>query len=137
MAAVFQPPIDITTLSGTPAARRAFAAERRRSCTNNQEIPAGNQSSSNSEHELRGRLRSFAPVKVCRAMDLSKKSTWAEVIATGMVRRAIHDVAAAREIREVTEGRVPAALNLEGKIHYSAGQTAKQQLMKMLAEPER
>ena len=84
-----------------------------------------------------GRLRSFAPVKVCRAMDLPKKSTWAEVIATGMVRRAIHDVAAAREIREVTEGRVPAAVNLEGKIDYSAGQTAKQQLMKMLGEPER
>ena len=82
-------------------------------------------------------LRSFAPVKVCRAMDLPAKSTWAQVIAAGMVRRAMTDVSAAREIREVTEGRVPAALNLEGKIDYSAGQTAKQQLMKILGEPER
>jgi hypothetical protein len=79
-----------------------------------------------------------APREVIQAIGLKKNSTWLDAIAIGMLRRAAEgDVSAAREIREVTEGRVPAALNLEGKIDYSAGQTAKQQLMKMLGEPER
>ena len=78
-----------------------------------------------------------APPEIIQSLSLKKNSTWLDAIATGMLRRAAEgDVAAAREIREVTEGRVPAALNLEGKIDYSAGQTAKQQLMKMLGEPE-
>jgi hypothetical protein len=79
-----------------------------------------------------------APDEIIQALGLKENSTWLDAIATGMLRRAAEgDVAAAREIREVTEGRVPAAVNLEGKIDYSAGQTAKQQLMKMLGEPER
>jgi len=45
-------------------------------------------------------------------------------------------VSAAREVRrEVTEGRTPATLNLEGKIDYAAGQKAKEQLMRKLGGP--
>ena len=83
------------------------------------------------------RLGNVVPNEVAAALGVDK-CTWAEAIAIGMIRHAaMGDTAAAKEIREVTEGRVPAALNLEGKIDYSAGQTAKQQLMKMLGEPER
>ena len=42
----------------------------------------------------------------------------------------------AKEVREVTEGRVPAVLNLEGKIDYNAGQNAKARLPMKLGAAE-
>ena len=44
------------------------------------------------------------------------------------------DVGAAKELAERTEGRVPAAVNVEGKIDYAAGRSAKEQLMKKLGD---
>ena len=79
-----------------------------------------------------------APPEIILALGLKKNSTWLDAIATGMLRRAAEgDVSAAKEIREVTEGRLPAQVDASRKIDYSAGQTAKQRLMKMLGELER
>ena len=44
-------------------------------------------------------------------------------------RAAKDDVNAARELAERTEGRVPEAVNVKGKIDYAAGRSAKEQLM--------
>jgi hypothetical protein len=50
-----------------------------------------------------------------------------------MCSRAVSgDVSAARELCDRTEGRVPASVNVEGKIDYAAGQDAKEQLLKRL-----
>lgn len=42
------------------------------------------------------------------------------------------DVNAAKELADRSEGAVPAAVNVEGKIDYAAGRSAKEQLMKRL-----
>lgn len=64
--------------------------------------------------------------------------TWAEAMATGMITRAIsHDTAAAKEVREVTEGRLPESLSVDGKIDYTAGETAKDRLMSKLINPNK
>jgi len=42
------------------------------------------------------------------------------------------DVVVAKEVPAVTEGRVPAAVNVEAKIDYAAGRSAKEQLLKTL-----
>jgi hypothetical protein len=67
-------------------------------------------------------LKSFN--EMCKKV--GKRLTFADLIALGMTRAAATgQAAAAKEIREVTEGRLPETLNLEGKIDYSAGQSAK------------
>jgi hypothetical protein len=43
----------------------------------------------------------------------------------------------AKEVREVAEGRTPAALNVESKIDYAGGESAKRQLLKKLAASRR
>ena len=54
-------------------------------------------------------------------------------VAAAMCSRAVSgDVSAARELCDRTEGRVPASVNVEGKIDYAAGQDAKEQLLKRL-----
>lgn len=56
--------------------------------------------------------------------------TWAEVIARGMASKAATgDTPAAKEIREVTEGRLPESVNMTGSIDYTAGQGAKELLL--------
>lgn len=59
--------------------------------------------------------------------------------STFLLQPAIHrrmSAGYAKEVREATEGRVPAAVSLEGKIDYAAGQSAKAQLMKKLGASE-
>jgi len=47
-----------------------------------------------------------------------------------MCRRAVNgDVGVAKELPERTECRAPAAPNVEGKIDYAAGRSAKEQLL--------
>jgi hypothetical protein len=65
-------------------------------------------------------------------------STFAEAIAVSLCTRAVRgNVAAAKEICERTEGRVPASVDVGVKIDYAAGQTAKEQLMKKSGGDER
>jgi CheY-like chemotaxis protein len=74
-------------------------------------------------------LSSRVPNAIAKEHDL-KNVTWAELIAFGMAKAAAKgDTAAAREIREVTEGKLAETMNLTGHIDYTAGQTAKDQLM--------
>jgi len=53
-------------------------------------------------------------------------------VNVSILRTASGDVNAARELADRTEGRVPTAVNVEGKIDYAAGQRAKEELMKEL-----
>jgi hypothetical protein len=74
-----------------------------------------------------------APAEALAALRLPPGSTFAEAIAVAMCMQAVcGNVAAAREITDRTEGRVPASVSLEGKIDYAAGQSAKEQLLKRL-----
>lgn len=67
-------------------------------------------------------LSSSAPSEVCRAVSAPPESTWGEVLAHGVcLRAALYDTAAAKEIREVTEGRIANFLDDKGTIDYSAG----------------
>jgi hypothetical protein len=65
------------------------------------------------------------------------RSTWAEVISIAMcIRAALGDTSAAKEIREVTEGRTAHVANVGDQIDYSAGRSAKEMLMSKL-EPRK
>jgi hypothetical protein len=78
-----------------------------------------------------------APAEALAALRLPPGSTFAQAIAVAMCTQAVRgNVAAAREITDRTEGRVPATMNLEGKIDYAAGQSAKELLMKKLGTLE-
>lgn len=80
------------------------------------------------------------PDKLKKAFGLkpSEDCTWARAIAMGMSEAASQgDTPAAKEMREVTEGRLPENISLIGKIDYNAGQTAKEQLMSKLGEEEK
>ena len=71
-----------------------------------------------------------APVELCRAVGAPPESTLGEVLARGMcLRAALYDTAAAKEIREVTEGRIPNFMDDKGAIDYSAGKNAIEILM--------
>jgi hypothetical protein len=71
-------------------------------------------------------LRSKAPVEVCRLVGVPLRSTWAEVISAAICHRAIlGDTLAAKEIREVTEGRIAISADLGDQIDYSAGKSAR------------
>lgn len=75
-------------------------------------------------------LDQAVPPEIAAALGL-KDCTWAQAIAFAMVRRAASgDTAAAREIREVTEGRLPSPATVEGEtvINYSGGRSAKVRL---------
>jgi hypothetical protein len=50
-----------------------------------------------------------------------------------LVRAVLYDTAAAKEIREVVEGRIPDAVDEKHVIDYAAGQTFKEQLLRKLA----
>jgi len=64
--------------------------------------------------------------------------TWAEAIAHGLFKKAVEgDVGAGKEIADRTEGKIPENVSLVGKIDYSAGRTAKEQLMAKLGEEEK
>ena len=54
------------------------------------------------------------------------------MIAKALVRRAVKETAAAKEIREVTEGRIAITANVADQIDYSAGRSAKELLMSKL-----
>jgi hypothetical protein len=74
------------------------------------------------------------PDEMVEAFGVATGTTWVHEIACAIGARAANgDVSAAKELREVTEGRVPSVSNLEGKIDYTAGQSAKEQLLKKLA----
>ena len=74
-------------------------------------------------------LSSRVPDAIAKEHDL-KSVTWAELIAFGMAKAAARgETPAAKEIREVTEGKLAETMNLTGHIDYTAGQTAKDQLM--------
>jgi hypothetical protein len=65
---------------------------------------------------------------------LTDAGPFAEIFARGMLVRAVlYDTAAAKEIREVVEGRLPDAMDEKHVIDYSAGQTFKEQLLRKLA----
>jgi hypothetical protein len=73
-------------------------------------------------------LSNKVPAAMARQLgfDPDHPVTWAEALAAGMLNRAVtHDTPAAKEIREVTEGKLPESLNLDGKIDYTAGAEAK------------
>ena len=72
-------------------------------------------------------------MELCRAVGAPAESTWGEVLAQGMcVRAVLCDTAAAKEIREVTEGRIPNFMDDKTVIDYSAGRSAKELLMSKL-----
>lgn len=74
-------------------------------------------------------LSSKVPAKIAKEHGLTNV-TWAELIAMGMAKAAAGgETPAAKEIREVTEGKLAETMNLTGHIDYTAGQTAKDQLM--------
>ena len=76
-----------------------------------------------------------AAAEAVAALELRPGSTLADPIAPAMCTRAVGgDVGAAKELAERTEGRVPAAVNVEGKIDYAAGRSATEQLMKKLGD---
>jgi hypothetical protein len=78
-----------------------------------------------------------APVELCRAVGAPAESTLGEVLALGMcVRAALYDTAAAKEIREVTEGRIANFMEDKNVIDYSAGRSAKELLMAKLEPRE-
>src|SRR5215472_19310959 len=78
-------------------------------------------------------LLDIVPPEIAASVGAAKGSTWAEAIALAIAfRAACGDVNAARELAERTEGRVPTAVNVEGRIDYAAGRSAKEQLMKKL-----
>jgi hypothetical protein len=78
-------------------------------------------------------LRSVAPAGFCRMAGGCPRSTWAEVISAAMFRRAVlYDTAAAKEIREVTEGKLAISAQIGDQIDYSAGRSAKELLMSKL-----
>jgi len=78
-------------------------------------------------------LLDIVPPEIGASVGVAEGSTWAKAIAQAMAcRAATGDVNAARELAERTEGRVPTAVNVEGKIDYAAGRSAKEQLMKKL-----
>ena len=52
------------------------------------------------------------------------------------VRATLYDTAAAREIREVVEGRIANFMDDKGVIDYSAGKSAKEMLMAKLEPRE-
>jgi hypothetical protein len=85
-------------------------------------------------------LGQIAPANICRAVGAPLRSTWAEVIAAGMFRRAVlYDTAAAKEIREVTkvtEGRLAISVDIGDQIDYSAGRSAKELLLRKLEPRE-
>jgi hypothetical protein len=67
------------------------------------------------------------------ALPKGTRITWAELISSGMMYQAASgETSAAKEIREVTEGRLPEHMSFDGKIDYSAGKTAKEKLVKAL-----
>jgi hypothetical protein len=51
-------------------------------------------------------------------------------------KRSAGTLTPAGELCDRTEGRVSASVSLEGKIHYAAGQTAKEELLKKLGAPQ-
>lgn len=62
-------------------------------------------------------------------VDREMAVTWADLIAHGIIQQAAAgEVAAAKEVREVTEGKLPEHTTFEGNIDYSAGKSAKQRL---------
>jgi hypothetical protein len=77
-----------------------------------------------------------APDEICDAVGAPPKSPWGAVIAQGMcIRAALNDTSAAKEIREVTEGRIASVMQDNQTIDYSAGKTAREILMGKL-EPK-
>lgn len=81
-------------------------------------------------------LEDEAPEDLKKWFGVTGKCTMAEIIALGMTRRAaIEDTTAAKELREVTEGKLPDTLNLEGNINYNAGKSAKDILTAKLDGP--
>lgn len=80
-------------------------------------------------------LEEKLPASICDVWgyDPNEPPTWAEAIAAGLARAAATgDTAAAKEIREVTEGKLPDKLKVEGKIDYTAGKAAKDVLLDKL-----
>lgn len=85
------------------------------------------------------RLSQLVPPEVAAAMgyDPEHPLTWAEAMAAGMIERAVtHDTTAAKEVREVTEGKLPERIDLAGQIDYTAGQDAKARLLGKLLMPK-
>lgn len=81
------------------------------------------------------KLKDTVPPAVAEALgfDTENPPTWAEAMAAGMVARAVtHDTPAAKEIREVTEGKLPESVSIDGKIDYTAGENAKDRLLNKL-----
>jgi Family of unknown function (DUF5681) len=82
-------------------------------------------------------LSSPAPLGLYRAVGAPAGSTCGEVLTQGMfVRATLYDTAAAREIREVVEGRITNFVDDKGVIDYSAGRSAKELLMAKLEPRE-
>jgi hypothetical protein len=82
-------------------------------------------------------LARTAPAEVCGAVGAKRGSTWAEVLAAALFRRAaLGDVSALREIRETTEGRLPVSARVDNQIDYSAGKNAIELLMAKLEPRE-
>ena len=86
------------------------------------------------------KLKDIVPPEVAEALgfDPEHPPTWAEAMAAGMVARAVvSDTVAAKELREVTEGKLPESISVDGKIDYTAGENAKDRLMnKLMGVPQ-
>jgi hypothetical protein len=68
---------------------------------------------------IEARLHEKAPLEVCKAVFLSKRETWATVLTRHLAVLGIFDVAAAREMRELTEGPI-----VKKDMEYPIGGTA-------------
>jgi hypothetical protein len=70
------------------------------------------------------------PASVARALGFDGSITWAEAMACGMIQAASRgEASAAKEVREVTEGRLPETSNINASIDYTAGASAKDVLV--------
>ena len=66
-------------------------------------------------------------------MGVPLRSTWAEAMSFAMCSLAtLYDTSAAKEIREVTEGRIAHVAKVGDESDYSAGKSAKEMLMAKL-----
>jgi hypothetical protein len=73
-------------------------------------------------------LNKPAPPEIAEVLGLDG-ATWAEAIAFAMVRRAAGgDTTAAKEIREVTEGKLPSSVEVDA-INYNLGSSPREVLL--------
>jgi hypothetical protein len=75
-------------------------------------------------------LHELAPLSLCRALGFSKRKTWVDVIVRATIEGAVFNTQVCKEIRVITEGRLPR--NPVIKHHSTISPTAKELLLSRL-----